>query len=78
MNISEFKSQVGLLFKHQITPFIWGAHGIGKTSIVSQYCAERGYKYVMQALGTKEAGDIQGLLDTKDGTSAFLPPTFVA
>lgn len=77
MNISDLKSQLDLLFTHQVTPLIWGKHGVGKTSVVAQFCKERGYYYVMQALGTKESGDIQGLLDTRDGTSAFLPPVFV-
>lgn len=77
MNIADFTSQLNLLFKHQVTPLVVGLHGIGKTSIMSQFCAEQGYMYTMQALGTKEAGDIQGLLDTRDGTSAFLPPVFV-
>jgi len=77
MNILDLKSQLNLLFKYRTAPLIWGKHGIGKTSIVSQFCQEQGYYYVMQALGTKESGDIQGLLDTKDGTSAFLPPVFV-
>lgn len=78
MNIEQLKSQLNLLFKHQVTPLIVGNHGIGKTSIVSQFCAENDYLYVMQPLGTKEAGDIQGLLDTSDGTSKFLPPVWVA
>lgn len=78
MNISNLKQSFNLLFKHQVTPLIVGAHGIGKTSIVSQFCAENGYLYVMQPLGTKEAGDIQGLLDTAEGTSKFMPPVWVA
>lgn len=78
MNIANLKQSLNLLFKHQVTPLIVGAHGIGKTSIVSQFCAENGYLYVMQALGTKEAGDIQGLLDTAEGTSKFMPPVWVA
>jgi MoxR-like ATPase len=77
MDIKSFKQQLPLLFKHRVTPLVWGKHGIGKSSIVEQFCADNDYKCVIQNLGTKEAGDIQGLLDTKDGVSSFLPPTFV-
>jgi hypothetical protein len=77
MDIKSFKQQLPLLFKHKVTPLVIGKHGIGKSSIVEQFCADNGYKCVIQNLGTKEAGDIQGLLDTRDGTSSFLPPVFV-
>lgn len=78
MNISDLTQALGLLFKYRVTPNIVGKHGVGKTSVVAQYCKDNGYKYVVQCLGNKEVGDLQGLLDNKDGVSTFLPPSFVS
>lgn len=77
MNITKFKSELPKLLKHRVTANLVGKHGIGKSSIVEQVCRENGYMYVLQCLGTKEVGDLQGLLDVGAGYVKFLSPKFV-
>jgi len=78
MNITTFKSQLPILLKNKTTALLVARHGVGKSSIIEQFAKDEGHYCVVQNLGTKETGDVQGLLDVKDGISTFLPPKFVA
>ncbi len=83
MNIQEFKESLDYLVKAELTPFIWGHAGIGKSAIVRQYAKEKGYKFFPFYLGTQsDLGDILGLqefVDNGDGTksSAFATPKWL-
>jgi hypothetical protein len=62
MNITELKSSLEYLFKAELTPFIWGHAGIGKSTAIKQYAEEKGYKFFPFYLGTQsDLGDILGL-----------------
>jgi hypothetical protein len=64
MNISDFKASLDYLVRAELTPFIWGHAGIGKTSVVEQYAKDKGYKFFAFYLGTQsDTGDILGLAE---------------
>lgn len=58
--------------------FIWGAPGIGKSSLVQQFAAEVGLSCV-SLLGSQLAPeDLIGVPQIEDGTSRFCPPRMIA
>lgn len=62
MNIKDLKDSLDYLFKAEITPFIWGHAGIGKSTVIKQYAQAKGYKFFPFYLGTQsDLGDILGL-----------------
>jgi len=84
MNIKDLQASLEYLFKAEITPFIWGHAGIGKSTIVKQYAESKGYKFFPFYLGTQsDLGDILGLAsfvkDSKGSEIAthFAPPEWI-
>jgi len=73
MNIQNFIESLDYLVQAELTPFLWGRAGIGKSSIVKQYAKSKGYHYFPFYLGTQsDIGDILGLADfvrDKNGTA---------
>lgn len=64
MNVSDFKASLPYLFAANVTPFVWGEHGIGKSSIPRQYAEEKGWKFFPFYLGAmSDNGDILGLAE---------------
>lgn len=64
--------------------FVWGAPGIGKSSIMEQICAKRSkpkkpYELRDVRLGLMDPTDIKGFPspDAKSGTMKWLPPNFL-
>lgn len=78
MNIMDFKASLDYLVKAELTPFIWGHAGIGKSSIVKQYAKEKGYHFFPFYLGTQsDLGDILGLADfVRDENGTAVATTF--
>lgn len=74
MNIRDFKAALPFLIEAELTPFIWGHAGIGKSSIVKQYAEEKGYHFFPFYLGTQsDLGDILGLAEfitNEDGSKS--------
>lgn len=74
MQIKDFKASLEYLFKAEVTPFVWGHAGIGKSTVVKQYADEKGYKFFPFYLGTQsDLGDILGLaefVEMPDGSKA--------
>ncbi len=74
MNIQSTKASLEYLFKAQLTAFLWGRAGIGKTSIVKQYAGDKGWKFFALYLGTQsDIGDVLGLaefVDNGDGSKS--------
>jgi hypothetical protein len=84
MKISEFKAALPYMFKANVTPFVWGHAGIGKSSIAKQLAEELGYKYFPFYLGTQsDLGDILGLasfVKDENGSeiaTSFAPPKWI-
>jgi hypothetical protein len=64
MNMNELKQSLDYLVKAELTPFIWGHAGIGKSTAVKQYAKEKGFHFFPFYLGTQsDIGDILGLAD---------------
>src|ERR1700722_6629746 len=78
MNIKDMKASLDYLFKAQITPFVWGHAGIGKSTVVKQYAEAKGYKFFPFYLGTQsDLGDILGLASfVKDKNGSEVATTF--
>lgn len=78
MNIKDFHDSLKYLFKAQVTPFIWGHAGIGKSSIIKQYAQENGYHFFPMYLGTQsDLGDVLGLADfVRDANGTAIATTF--
>lgn len=78
MNIQELKASLEYYFKAEVTPFIWGHAGIGKTTVMKQYAESKGYKFFPFYLGTQsDLGDILGLASfVKDENGSEIATTF--
>ncbi len=61
--------------KHSV--FIWGAPGIGKSSVVKQVANERDLELIDLRISQLAPTDIRGLPYTKDGRAYFAPPAFL-
>lgn len=57
-----------------ITPFIWGHRGLGKSSLVKQLAEEHMWGCIDLRCSQLEASDIRGLPDRLNGRTVFLPP----
>src|SRR5260221_7703862 len=84
MNISNFIESLDYLVKAELTPFIWGHAGIGKSSVVKQYAEKNGYHFFPFYLGAmSDIGDVLGLADfvkDKNGNAVatkFAPPEWL-
>ena len=72
--VSVIQSAIDLCRKARITPFIWGHRGLGKSSLVQQYCVRNGMGFIDLRCSQLEASDIRGLPDKLDGRTVYLPP----
>ena len=86
MNIKDTIKVCEALAKKQlpITPFLWGRHGLGKSSAIKQLGKKLGYRVLSIILSQKEAVDVAGVLYTfKDdelgiSVTAAHPPQWFA
>jgi len=80
MNVSELKQAVLLCRLAKITPFIWGKHGLGKSSSFAQLTDMMAIGCIDMRCSQLEASDLRGLPDreiTEDGRPGrtfYLPP----
>lgn len=74
MSIGAVKEAIEMCGKARITPFVWGFHGIGKSSTVKQLAASRGMGCIDMRCSQIEASDLRGLPDRVNGRTVFLPP----
>ena len=71
------KTLMKACFECNITPLLWGAHGIGKSQIIKQYAEENKMELVELRLGQLEPMDLIGLPEkTKDGKTMWLKPSW--
>ncbi len=61
----------------QISTMIWGAPGIGKSSIVAQVAQEHNIDFVDVRLSQLAPTDLRGLPVAEDGISKWYPPEFL-
>lgn len=85
MLIKDLKRSIPYLIKAKVVPLVWGAHGVGKSSIVQQICEENGqWHFNDLRLGTmSDAGDLLGLPDfvtdksNKKIATSFIIPDYL-
>lgn len=70
------KQLVQLLAERQITPMLWGKHGVGKTALVRELAAETGRTLRILYLATQEPGDLIGIPYQRNGRTEWAPPTW--
>lgn len=63
MNVKEFLNYLPVLFKSEVTPLIWGIHGIGKSAVPEQFAEANGHRLFNLRLGNMEVADLLGLPD---------------
>lgn len=74
MNVSELKEAVLLCRESGVTAFIWGKHGLGKSSAVLQLSQLMGIGMIDMRCSQLEASDLRGLPDRDGGRTLYLPP----
>lgn len=77
MKVNTLKQALMLNRLAGVTPFVWGSHGIGKSSIIRQLCEANGMGCVDMRLGQLEASDLRGLpcQDRENNRTIYLPPS---
>lgn len=78
MNIKDFQDSLDYLFKAELTGFVWGHAGIGKSTVIKEYAKRKGYHFFPIYLGTQsDVGDILGLASfKKDANGSEVATTF--
>lgn len=73
--VSELQGALILCKAAGSTPFIWGKHGLGKSSLVKQLAEEMNWGFIDVRCSQMEASDIRGLpARGDDGRTHFYPP----
>jgi len=73
--IATVKEAIMLTKDARITPMIWGAHGIGKSSLVKELTLENQMGLIDYRLSQIEATEMRGLPDkTEDGRTTYCAP----
>ena len=74
-SIAVAKDLVALCRRAEISLFLWGAHGLGKSSLVHQVARDANIGFVDLRCAQMDAVDLRGLPDRgSDGRTHFLPP----
>ena len=79
MNPEDLKTYLDRLITNdlKISTMIWGAPGIGKSSIVSQIAAVHQLEFIDIRLSQLAPTDLRGLPVAEDGVSKWFPPEFL-
>ena len=75
-NISTIKEAILLSRESDVTLFIWGHRGLGKSSLVQQIAEDCDWGFVDMRCSQLEAADMRGLPDRgEDGRTHYFPPS---
>lgn len=74
MRFSTMYDCVAICREADISLMIWGHRGVGKSSLVTQYCNRNQLGCINMRLSQMEASDIRGLPDRVEGRTQYLPP----
>ncbi len=77
MQATRLKEVLGKLLEQEWAVFLWGAPGIGKSSIVHQVAEERNLPVVDLRATLLDPTDLRGIPMLKDGTAVWCPPAFL-
>ncbi len=73
MNIKDLKESVKLCIDSNLTPFIQGSPGLGKSAIVKEIAADRNLKLIDVRLSQCDITDLNGLPKTDGKKATFIP-----
>lgn len=79
MKASQLISTISLLIEQKVPTFLWGAPGIGKSSIVKQIAQEKAIGFIDLRLALMDPTDLKGIpfYDKESHTALWAPPAFL-
>lgn len=79
MNPLNTKRSLSYLCEKKVPVFLWGAPGIGKSSIVAQIAKEQNIDFIDLRLSLLDPTDLRGIpfFDTANSTALWAPPAFL-
>ena len=79
MIASDLTKSLSALVEQKVPTFLWGAPGIGKSSIVKQIAKEKGIGFIDLRLALMDPTDLKGIpfYDKESHTALWAPPAFL-
>jgi len=79
MRAGELQESLSALVEQKVPTFLWGAPGIGKSSIVKQIAKEEGIGFIDLRLALMDPTDLKGIpfYDKESHTALWAPPAFL-
>jgi hypothetical protein len=79
MRASELSATILKLVEQKVPTFLWGAPGIGKSSIVKQIAKDTGVGFIDLRLALMDPTDLKGIpfYDKESHTALWAPPAFL-
>ncbi len=79
MKASELRQSIAALVAQKVPTFLWGAPGVGKSSIVKQIATQRGIGFIDLRLALMDPTDLKGIpfYDKASHTALWAPPAFL-
>ena len=79
MRASELTTTITALIEQKVPTFLWGAPGIGKSSIVKQIASEKKVGFIDLRLALMDPTDLKGIpfYDKESHTALWAPPAFL-
>ena len=76
---SEITKSLTALVEQKVPSFLWGAPGIGKSSIVKAIAQERGVGFIDLRLALMDPTDLKGIpfYDKESHSALWAPPAFL-
>lgn len=79
MKASKITSAITALIEQKVPTFLWGAPGIGKSSIIKQIAKTKGIGFIDLRLALMDPTDLKGIpfYDKESHTALWAPPAFL-
>ncbi len=79
MRANELIKSLSALVEQKVPTFLWGAPGIGKSSIVKQIASEKSMEFIDLRLALMDPTDLKGIpfYDKDSHTALWAPPAFL-
>jgi hypothetical protein len=79
MKASELTSSISALVQQKVPTFLWGAPGIGKSSVVKEIAKSKGLEFIDLRLALMDPTDLKGIpfYDKESHTALWAPPAFL-
>ncbi|ABB45056.1 ATPase associated with various cellular activities, AAA_3 [Sulfurimonas denitrificans DSM 1251] len=79
MRATDLIATIGSLIEQRVPTFLWGAPGIGKSSIIKQIASSRDIGFIDLRLALMDPTDLKGIpfYDKESHTALWAPPAFL-